>query len=153
MYENNYRGRAIRGVLAAVLLAMLCGCDGDDDNQSTSRAPPPGSSSAPPPPASPAPPAPPAPPPPTSQPGAAIVEWTMPTTQTNGASLADLAGYRIHFGKSVGALDQTIEIRNPSVSRYVIEGLKPGRYYFAVTAFNVRNHESERSNAGMKEIS
>jgi hypothetical protein len=77
----------------------------------------------------------------------------VPTTQTNGSTLADLAGYRIHYGKSAGALDQTIEIRNPSVSRYVIEGLKPGTYYFAVTAFNARNHESERSNAGMKGIS
>jgi hypothetical protein len=151
MYENKCRGRALRGVLVAVLLAMLCGC-GDDDNKSASQAPPPGGS-APPPPTSPAPPALPAPPPSTSQPGAATLEWTVPTTQTNGATLADLAGYRIHYGKSAAALDHTIEIRNPSVSRYVIEGLKPGTYYFAVTAFNARNHESERSNAGMKDIS
>jgi hypothetical protein len=151
MYENKYRGRALRGVLVAVLLAMLSGC-GDEENKSASQAPPPGGST--PPPASPAPPAPPAPPPPTtSQPGAAILEWTVPTTLTNGSTLADLAGYRIHYGKSANALDQTVEISNPSVSRYVIEGLKPGTYYFAVTAFNARNHESERSNAGMKEIS
>lgn len=145
MNEREYRGRAPRGVLAAVMLAMLCGCGGDDENKSASQAPPP-RGSAPPPPASPA-------PPPSSQPGAAILEWTVPTTQTNGSTLADLAGYRIHYGKSAGALDQTIEISNPSVSRYVIEGLKPGTYYFAVTAFNARNHESERSNAGMKDIS
>lgn len=148
MYENKYRGHALRGVLVAVLLAMLSGC-GDDENKSASQAPPPGGSA--PPPASPAPPAP--PPPTTSQPGAAILEWTVPTTQTNGSTLADLAGYRIHYGKSAGTLDHTVEIRNPSVSRYVIEGLKPGTYYFAVTAFNARNHESERSNAGMKEVS
>jgi hypothetical protein len=147
MHKNEYRGRALRGVLAAVMLAMLCGC-GDDDNKSASQAPPPGGSAPPPPPA-----ASPAPTPPSSQPGAAILEWTVPTTQTNGSTLADLAGYRIHYGKSAAALDQTIEVRNPSVSRYVIEGLKPGTYYFAVTAFNTRNHESERSNAGMKDIS
>ena len=76
----------------------------------------------------------------------------MPTTQTNGSTLADLAGYRIHYGKSVTSLDKTIEIRNPSVSSYVVEGLAPGTYYFAVTAFNSRNLESERSNAGRKEI-
>ena len=146
MYEKEYRGRAHRGVLAAVMLAMLCGCGGDDENKSAGQAPPPGGSASPPPPVSPA------PPPPRSQPGAAILEWTVPTTQTNGSTLADLAGYRIHYGKSAAALDQTIEIRNPSVSRYVIEGLKPGMYYFAVTAFNARNHESERSNAGMKDI-
>ena len=146
MYEKEYRGRAHRGVLAAVLLAMLCGC-GDDENKSASQAPSPGGSAPPPPPASPA------PPPPSSQPGAATLEWTVPTTQTNGSTLADLAGYRIHYGKSAGVLDHTIEVRNPSISRYVVEGLKPGTYYFAVTAFNARNHESERSNAGMKQIS
>ena len=148
MYENKYRGHALRGVLVAVLLAMLSGC-GDDENKSASQAPPPGGSA--PPPASPAPPAP--PPPTTSQPGAATLEWTVPTTQTNGSTLADLAGYRIHYGKSASTLDHIVEIRNPSVSRYVIEGLTPGTYYFAVTAFNARNHESERSNAGMKEVS
>jgi Fibronectin type III domain len=147
MYENRYRGRALRWVAAAVLLAMLSGC-GDDENKSASQVPPPGASPAPAPVPQPAPP----PAPPTSKPGAATLEWTPPTTQTNGAVLADLAGYRIHYGKSARTLDTTIEIRNPSISTYVVEGLKPGTYYFAVTAFNARNHESERSNAGMKEV-
>jgi hypothetical protein len=52
----------------------------------------------------------------------------------------------------VSSLDETIEIRNPSISSYVVEGLAPGTYYFAVTAFTSHNHESERSNAGMKQI-
>lgn len=150
MYENKYRGRAYPWLLAAVLMAVLSGCVGDDEDKSADQAP--GGSAPPPPPAVPAPPAPPAPQPPTSQPGAATLQWTVPTTQTNGSTLADLAGYRIHYGKSMTALDQTIEIRNPSISSYVIEGLPAGRYYFAVTAFNSRNLESERSNAGMKEI-
>jgi len=153
MYENRYRGRAYRWVAAAVLLAMLSGC-GDDENKSASQAPPPGAGPAPAPaPApQPAPPPVPQPAPPTSKPGAATLEWTPPTTQTDGAVLADLAGYRIHYGKSANSLDTTIEIRNPSLSSYMVEDLKPGTYYFAVTAFNARNHESERSNAGMKEI-
>lgn len=150
MHKNEYRGRALRGVLVAALLAMLCGCGGDEENKSAGQGAGPGASAPPPPPASPAPP--PAPVPTPSQPGAATLEWTVPTTQTNGSTLADLAGYRIHYGKSTAALDQTIEIRNASISRYVIEGLPPGTYYFAVTAFNARNHESERSNAGMKQI-
>jgi hypothetical protein len=148
MYENRDRGRALCWVAAAALLAMLSGCGGDDENKSASQAPPPGASPAPAPAPQPAPP----PAPPTSTPGAATLEWTPPTTQTNGAALVDLAGYRILYGKSASSLDTTIEIRNPSVSTYVVEGLKPGTYYFAVTAFNARNHESERSNAGMKKI-
>jgi hypothetical protein len=130
-------------LLAAVLLAALSGCGDDEESKSAGQGPAPGSNS-PPPPTAPA---------PIPQPGAATLEWTVPTTQTNGSTLADLAGYRIHYGKNVAALDKTIEIRNPSVSSYVIEGLAPGTYYFAVTAFTSRNHESDRSNAGRKEIS
>jgi len=144
MHENIHRGRAYRWVLAAVLTAMMCGCGGDDEEKSASNPP---AGSAPPPAPAPAP-----APPPTSQARAATLEWTAPTTQTNGATLADLAGYRIHYGLSTNALNQTIEIRNPSVSTYVVEGLAPGTYYFAVTAFSSRNLESERSNAGMKQI-
>lgn len=128
-------------VLAAVLLAVLSGCGGDKENRSVSPSPTPGGGAAPPPSPTPAP-----------QSRAASVEWTIPTTQTDGATLADLAGYRIHYGKSASSLDTTIEVRNPSVSSYVIEGLTPGTYYFAVTAFTSRNLESERSNAGRKEI-
>jgi Fibronectin type III domain len=148
MHEKVFRGRAYRWVLAAVLTTMLCGCGGDDEEKSASQSPP--GSSAPPP--APAPSPAPAPPPPTSQARAATLEWTPPTTQTNGATLADLAGYRIHYGKSASTLDKTIEVRNPSLSSYVVEGLAPGTYYFAVTAFNSRNLESERSNAGKKDI-
>jgi hypothetical protein len=148
MHEKVFRGRAYRWVLAAVLTTMLCGCGGDDEEKSASQSPP--GSSAPPP--APAPSPAPAPPPPTSQARAATLEWTAPTTQTNGATLADLAGYRIHYGKSASTLDKTIEVRNPSLSSYVVEGLAPGTYYFAVTAFNSRNLESERSNAGKKDI-
>ena len=131
-------------LLTVALLVMLSGCrDDDEQSKSAGQSPAPGGNS---------PPAPTVPAPP-SQPGAATLEWTAPTTQTNGSTLADLAGYRIHYGKAMGSLDKTIEIRNPSISSYVIEGLAPGTYYFAVTAFNSRNHESERSNAGRKEIS
>ena len=149
MLENISRGRVYRWVLAAVLVALLSGC-GDDEDKSANQSPPGGSA---PPPATPAPTPTPAPaPPPTSQARAATLEWTAPTTQTNGAQLADLAGYRIHYGKSARTLDQTIEIRNASISSYLVEDLAPGTYYFAVTAFNSRNLESERSNAGKKTI-
>jgi hypothetical protein len=148
MHENISRGRVYRRVLAVVLVALLSGCVGDDDDKSANQNPPGGSAA---PPATPAPTPAPAPPP-TSLARAATLEWTAPTTQTNGVQLADLAGYRIHYGKSAQTLDQTIEIRNASISTYVVEGLAPGTYYFAVTAFNSRNLESERSNAGKKDI-
>jgi hypothetical protein len=132
-------------------MAMLSGCGGDDEDKSTSQSPPPGGSAPPPAVPTPAPP-PSSPTPPPAQARAATLEWTVPTTQTNGSQLADLAGYRIHYGKSPTTLDKSIEVRNASISTYVVEGLAPGTYYFAVTAFNSRNMESERSNAGKKEI-
>jgi hypothetical protein len=149
MHEKEIRGRACRWVLAAVLIALLGGCHDDEKSKSAGNVPPPPGGSAPPPPSSPAP-APPAAPAPEAR--AATLEWTVPTTETDGSALTNLAGYRIHYGKSVLSLNTVIEIRNPSVSSYVIEGLSPGTYYFAVSAFNTRNHESERSNAGRKVI-
>jgi hypothetical protein len=150
MQENIYRSRAYRWVLAAVLMAMLSGCGGDDEEKSASQTPAGGSAPAP---SAPAPTPAPAPvPPPTAESKTATLEWTPPTTQTDGSTLADLAGYRIHYGKSALALDQVIEVRNPSLSTYMVEGLAPGTYYFAVSAFNSRNMESERSNAGTKQI-
>ena len=149
MHENTDRGRGYRWVLAAILMAMLSGCGGDDEEKSASQSPSAGGGA--PPPAVPAPP-PTSPTLPPSQARAATLEWTAPTTQTNGAQLADLAGYRIHYGKSAHTLNQTIEIRNASISTYLVEDLAPGTYYFAVTAFDSRNLESERSNAGIKQI-
>jgi len=147
MREKEFRGRG-RWVLVAVLMALLSGCNDDNDSKTVGVAPAPGGTS-PPPAASP----PPAPTPtPVPQARAATLEWTVPTTMTDGSTLADLAGYRIHYGKSVRALDQVIEIRNPSLSSYMVENLAPGTYYFAVTAFTSHNHESERSNAGRKQI-
>jgi hypothetical protein len=145
MHEQKIRGRGCRWLLATLLIALLAGCH-DDDIKTANDAPAPGGN-APPPPSVPAP-----DPAPTPQARAATLEWTAPTTRTNGSALNDLAGYRIHYGRSVMALETVIEIRNPSVSSFVIDDLAPGTYYFAVTAFDTRNHESERSNAGFKQI-
>ena len=150
MHENISRGRAYRRVLAVVLVALLSGCAVTTRTSPQTRV----------------------------LPAVALRRLPLPhrhrrrrrhlrrlprraPRRSNGrrrrlrrtaATLANLAGYRIHYGKSAATLDQTIEIRNPSISSYVVEGLAPGTYYFAVTAFNSRNHESERSNAGLKEV-
>ena len=147
MHEQKIRGRGCRWLLATLLIALLAGCH-DDEIKTANDAPAPGGN-APPPPSFPAPDPDPDPDP---QARAATLEWTAPTTKTNGSSLTDLAGYRIHYGKSVMSLDSVIEIRNPGISSFVIDDLAPGTYYFAVTAFDTRNHESERSNAGRKQI-
>jgi len=92
------------------------------------------------------------PPPPPPSVGAATVEWLAPETATDGSTLTNLAGYRIYYGTDVTRMTRKIEVKNAGVLTYVIEGLTPATYYFAVTAINVHGQESARSNAGRKII-
>jgi hypothetical protein len=84
--------------------------------------------------------------------GRATLSWTAPTENTDGSTLSNLAGYRIRYGKSAGALTQTIVISNASVTTYVVEDLAPATWYFAVTAFSSTGAESEYSNVANKQI-
>jgi hypothetical protein len=77
--------------------------------------------------------------------GSATLSWTAPTTNTDGSAISDLAGFRIQYGTSAGALTQTVEISNPSVSTYVVSGLSSGNWFFAVRAYNSGGAESANS--------
>jgi hypothetical protein len=133
--------RSTRGALLALLVMSVAACGGGESGSNNTSAggssPPPGSND----------------PPPAAGIRAATLEWQAPDTSTDGSTLTDLAGYKIYYGTDVAKLTQTITIDNPSVSSFVVENLAPATYYFAVTAVNARGHESERSNAGRKEIS
>ena len=83
--------------------------------------------------------------------GSATLSWTPPTRNTDGTSLSNLSGYRIYYGTSSSALNQTVQLNNPSLSRYVIENLSPGTYYFAVKAV-AGSSESALSNTASKRI-
>lgn len=82
--------------------------------------------------------------------GAAALTWTAPTENTDGSSLTNLAGYRIVYGASATALTQTVQLANPSVTRYSVENLSPGTYYFAVRAYTTGGTESTTSNVSSK---
>lgn len=84
--------------------------------------------------------------------GSATLSWTPPTQNTDGSALVDLAGYRIHYGTSAGALTQVIQLANPGVSSYVLGNLSSGTYYFAVTAYSSSGAESARSGVGSKVV-
>ncbi|HWK74500.1 MAG TPA: putative Ig domain-containing protein [Povalibacter sp.] len=84
--------------------------------------------------------------------GSAEVSWVAPTENTDGSSITDLAGYRIVYGTSASALTQTIELSNPSLTTYVIEGLSSATWYFAVKAYNSAGAESTLSNVASKKI-
>jgi hypothetical protein len=144
------RNTGYRAVAAtiAVLTLLLGGCRDDDDKVAT--ADPPAAGGPPPQPTPDPDPSPPPPPPPSV--GAATVEWLAPLTATDGSTLTNLAGYRIYYGTDVTRMTSRIEVKNAGVLSYVVEGLKPATYYFAVTAINVHGQESARSNAGRKII-
>ena len=84
--------------------------------------------------------------------GAATVSWTPPTHNTDGSTLTNLAGYRIYYGTSSAALNQTVELKNPGLSSYMIESLPAGTYYFGVKAFTSSGAESVLSNVVSKTI-
>lgn len=84
--------------------------------------------------------------------GAASLSWTAPTQNTDGSALTNLSGYRIYYGTSSGALTQTIQLNNPSVSTYMVENLSPATYYFAVRAITSAGAESALSNVTSKKV-
>jgi hypothetical protein len=84
--------------------------------------------------------------------GTVSLSWTPPTRNTNGTSLTNLAGYRIYYGTSSSALTNQIQIANASTSRYVIQNLSKGTYYFGVRAYNTAGTESALSNIASKTI-
>jgi hypothetical protein len=77
---------------------------------------------------------------------AVTLEWQAPTENTDGTTLADLKGYEIHYGTQSQSYSASISVTNPSVTRYVIDQLSPGKYYFAITALNGSGHQSPLSN-------
>ena len=83
---------------------------------------------------------------------AATVSWTPPTRNTDGTSLTNLAGYRIYYGTSASSLNQTVDLKNPGLSTYMIENLTSGTYYFGVKAFNSQGAESKLSNVVSKKV-
>ncbi len=85
--------------------------------------------------------------------GTADVSWTPPTTNTDGSTLTNLAGYNIYYGTSPNALNQQVQVSTVGVTNYVISGLTSGTWYFAVTAYTSTGTESGLSNVASKTIS
>jgi hypothetical protein len=82
--------------------------------------------------------------------GSAMLSWQAPTENEDGTPIEALAGYRIHFGFSVEALNQLIDVSDAAATTYQINGLTSGTYYFAVSAYNAFDIEGPLSNVGSK---
>jgi hypothetical protein len=71
--------------------------------------------------------------------------WVAPTQNSNGTPITDLAGYKIHYGTASQDYTQVVSITNPSLSRYVLDSLPSGTYYFAISSYNSQGLESPLS--------
>lgn len=84
--------------------------------------------------------------------GSATLSWTPPTTNTNGSTLSNLAGYRVYYGTSASNLSRTVQVANAGLTRYVVSDLSAGTWYFAVRAYTSTGTESSNSNTSSKTI-
>src|SRR5262249_51165876 len=84
--------------------------------------------------------------------GSATLNWTPVTQYTNGTTIKDLAGYRVHYGQSTANLNQVVQLANPSLTTYLVSNLSAGTWYFAVTAYTSDGAESALSNVGNKTV-
>jgi hypothetical protein len=86
--------------------------------------------------------------------GSATLRWLPPTQYTDGTSLsaAELAGYRVYYGRSPDALDDFQDIDGPDATTVVIDDLVAGTHYFGVTALTVSGMESGLSPIRSKTI-
>jgi hypothetical protein len=85
----------------------------------------------------------PPPPPPTSS---VTLSWTVPTTNTNGTPLTDLAGFTINYGTSPDAMSETVTVASASTTVYTVSGLASGTWYFTITAYSSVGTQSTPSN-------
>ncbi len=70
-----------------------------------------------------------------SAPSTATLTWDPPTQNTDGSALTNLAGYTIYYGTASGNYTHSIQLTNPGLAAYVIDGLVAGTtYYFAIAA-------------------
>jgi hypothetical protein len=134
-------------IATAALMMTLAACGGGGGSgSSTSAAVPPASTA----PITPTNPAPTNPPPASS--GIAELTWTAPTLNEDGTPLTNLAGYKVRYGQTPGALTTTRDIANPATTSVTIEGLSSGTWYFTVASYTNAGVESAPTGAVSKTI-
>jgi len=84
--------------------------------------------------------------------GSVTLRWVAPTRNEDGSALTNLAGYRINYGTSRTALNNSITVANPGATSRTITGLAPATWYFAMTAYTNNGVESGPSITASKTI-
>ena len=76
--------------------------------------------------------------------GSVTLSWAAPTLNEDGTALTDLAGYRIYYGTSSRNYTDQIPV-DKGTTTLVVDNLTPDTYYFAATAINLADVESQYS--------
>ena len=85
---------------------------------------------------------------------AVTFQWEMVLEREDGSPLLNLAGYKLYQSAEAGvyAPDPTVDITNPGIATYVLDGVGEGLWYFVVTAYDATGLESDYSNEVAKTI-
>lgn len=76
--------------------------------------------------------------------GSVTLSWAAPTLNEDGTALSDLAGYKVYYGTS--SRSYTVEIPvDLGTTTLMVDNLTPDTYYFAATAINLADVESQYS--------
>ncbi len=84
--------------------------------------------------------------------GSVTLSWTPPTTNSDGSTITDLAGYKIYYGQSSSALNQVVTVSNPGTIRWVVDNLSTATWYFTMTSYNASGIESMRSGVASRSV-
>jgi hypothetical protein len=86
--------------------------------------------------------------------GTAQLSWVAPVTNEDGSPLplSAIAGYHVYSGTGGRDLSLEADINDGSATTYTVTGLPSGTYWYAVTAYDYSNNESQYSNNASKTI-
>lgn len=83
--------------------------------------------------------------------GKVTLSWTPPTSNVDGTTLTNLAGYKIYYGQNSASLTTVVQV-GVEITSAVIENLSTGTWYFAMSSYNSSGVESEKTPAISKVI-
>ena len=68
--------------------------------------------------------------------GSVTLNWTSPTTNTDGTPLTNLDAYRVFYGQASRSYGKSVYVPAATTHSVVIEGLAAGTWYFAIKSIN-----------------
>ncbi len=85
--------------------------------------------------------------------GSAVVSWDIPTTNADGSTLDDLAGFNVHYRRASDNFSDIVVVNDAAASSVLIEDLSPDTWFFAVSAFDQAGNRSALSPEVSKVVS